>query len=120
MHGQVDVWAVGVSAIEMAEGSPPRWRVHPMRVIFLIGREPPPALAERDRWSLTLHDFIAQCLQKVGGLHATCKRAGHRMRQQCRCNAVLAAARLYLLWNGTPVLMSKLESPCVGLICSCA
>ena len=31
---QVDVWALGISAIEMAETVPPRWSVHPMRVIF--------------------------------------------------------------------------------------
>eukprot|EP00884_Botryococcus_braunii_P009576 jgi/Botrbrau1/1861/Bobra.146_1s0049.2 len=62
--GKVDVWALGISAVEMAEGSPPRWTVHPMRVIFMISREPPPQLADRDRWSLPFHDFVAQCLQK--------------------------------------------------------
>jgi serine/threonine-protein kinase 24/25/MST4 len=35
--GKVDVWALGVSAIEMAEATPPRWKVHPLRVIFMIG-----------------------------------------------------------------------------------
>ena len=63
---QVDVWALGISAVEMAEVTPPRWSVHPMRVIFMISRDPPPRLADRDRWSLTFHDFVAQCLQKVG------------------------------------------------------
>ncbi|WZZ68449.1 hypothetical protein YC2023_079819 [Brassica napus] len=33
--GKVDVWALGVSAIEMAEGLPPRSAVHPMRVANL-------------------------------------------------------------------------------------
>ncbi|KAI3724445.1 hypothetical protein L2E82_36221 [Cichorium intybus] len=32
----VDVWALGVSAIEMAEGLPPRSNVHPMRVSACI------------------------------------------------------------------------------------
>lgn len=62
---QVDVWALGISAVEMAEVTPPRWSVHPMRVIFMISRDPPPRLADRDRWSLTFHDFVAHCLQKV-------------------------------------------------------
>lgn len=62
---QVDVWALGISAVEMAEVTPPRWSVHPMRVIFMISRDPPPRLTDRDKWSLTFHDFVAQCLQKV-------------------------------------------------------
>lgn len=62
---QVDIWALGITAIEMAEETPPRWAVHPMRVIFMISREPPPRLAEADKWSLAFHDFVGQCLQKV-------------------------------------------------------
>jgi serine/threonine protein kinase len=62
---QVDVWALGISAIEMAELTPPRWKVHPLRVIFMISREPPPGLAEPDSWSETFQDFLTQCLQKV-------------------------------------------------------
>lgn len=36
MKTQVDMWALGISVIEMAEVVPPRWKVHPMRVIFQI------------------------------------------------------------------------------------
>jgi serine/threonine protein kinase len=61
---QVDVWALGVSAIEMAETIPPRWAVHPMRVIFQISREEPPTLAEWEKWSLNFHDFVRMCLIK--------------------------------------------------------
>lgn len=60
------MWALGISAIEMAETIPPRWAVHPMRVIFMISREAPPQLSDWDKWSLNFHDFVAQCLQKVG------------------------------------------------------
>ena len=62
---QVDVWALGITAIEMAESQPPKWAVNPMRVIFMITREPPPQLADLDRWSLPFHDFVAQSLQKA-------------------------------------------------------
>ncbi len=65
---QVDIWALGVSAIEMAEQFPPRWRTNPNRVIFMIVKDPPPRLADKDRWSLNFQDFVAQCLQKVGAL----------------------------------------------------
>jgi len=63
--GQVDVWALGITAIEMAESQPPKWTINPMRVIFMITREPPPQLTDLDRWSLPFHDFVAQSLQKV-------------------------------------------------------
>ena len=63
---QVDIWALGISAIEMAEQYPPRWRINPNRVIFMVVRDPPPKLADRERWSLNFQDFVAQCLQKVG------------------------------------------------------
>ncbi|KAK9835174.1 hypothetical protein WJX81_003390 [Elliptochloris bilobata] len=71
--GKVDVWALGISAVEMAEVAPPRWAVHPMRVIFMISRDPPPQLADRDRWSLPFHDFVAQCLQKDTRLRPTAR-----------------------------------------------
>ncbi|XP_010923631.1 serine/threonine-protein kinase 1 [Elaeis guineensis] len=62
--GKVDVWALGVSAIEMAEGLPPRATVHPMRVLFMISSEPAPMLEDKEKWSLLFHDFIAKCLTK--------------------------------------------------------
>ena len=72
--GKVDVWALGISAIEMAEIQPPRHDVHPMRVIFMITREPSPRLASHEArrefegnneaWSAAFHDFINQCLRK--------------------------------------------------------
>lgn len=62
---QVDVWALGITAIEMAESQPPKWTINPMRVIFMITREPPPQLSDLNRWSLPFHDFVAQSLQKA-------------------------------------------------------
>ena len=61
----MDVWALGVSAIEMAEVTPPRWAVHPMRVIFMIPREPSPQLTDKHHWSPAFHSFLAAALRKV-------------------------------------------------------
>ena len=62
--GKVDVWALGISLIEMAERFPPRWRVNPNRVIFMVVRDPAPRLGDKERWSLAFQDFVAQCLNK--------------------------------------------------------
>ncbi|KAF7827962.1 serine/threonine-protein kinase dst1 isoform X1 [Senna tora] len=69
--GKVDVWALGVSAIEMAEGLPPRSAVHPMRVLFMISIEPAPMLEDKEKWSLHFHDFVAKCLTKEPRLRPT-------------------------------------------------
>ena len=62
--GKVDVWALGITAIEMAEQYPPRWRVNPNRVIFMVVRDPAPHLADPNAWTLSFQDFISQCLMK--------------------------------------------------------
>lgn len=62
--GRVDVWGLGISGIEMAETCPPRWKVHPMRVIFMISRDEPPTLTEPSQWSQEFRDFLHCCLQK--------------------------------------------------------
>lgn len=95
------MWGLGITAIEMAETQPPRFNIHPMRVIFMVrrvapaagshpfapaGRRPasepalptlappppaqqiskeaPPKLADAERWSMSMHDFVAAALVK--------------------------------------------------------
>ena len=61
---KADIWSVGITAIEIAEGNPPYSDVHPMRVIFMIPSRPPPTLTNPAKWSDEFNDFIARCLTK--------------------------------------------------------
>ncbi|KAK4263599.1 hypothetical protein QN277_028989 [Acacia crassicarpa] len=94
--GKVDVWALGVSAIEMAEGLPPRSAVHPMRVLFMISIEPAPMLEDKEKWSLHFHDFVAKCLSKEPRLRPTASE--------------MLKHKFFDKWKtGSTAMMSKIE-----------
>ncbi|XP_072127138.1 mitogen-activated protein kinase kinase kinase kinase 4 isoform X4 [Mobula birostris] len=58
-----DLWSLGITAIEMAEGAPPLCDMHPMRALFLIPRNSPPKLKSR-KWSKRFMNFVETCLAK--------------------------------------------------------
>ncbi|XP_028814510.1 TRAF2 and NCK interacting kinase b isoform X8 [Denticeps clupeoides] len=58
-----DLWSLGITAIEMAEGAPPLCDMHPMRALFLIPRNPAPRLKSK-KWSKKFQSFIDSCLVK--------------------------------------------------------
>ncbi|KAJ8920812.1 hypothetical protein NQ315_004953 [Exocentrus adspersus] len=61
---RIDVWALGITAIELGEGKAPFQDMHPTRAMFQIITNPPPSLQKLTYWSEYYHDFISECLVK--------------------------------------------------------
>ncbi|CAH0394342.1 unnamed protein product [Bemisia tabaci] len=61
---KIDVWALGITAIEIGDGKPPFQDIHPTRAMFQIVKNPPPSLARPSNWSQNYNDFITECLEK--------------------------------------------------------
>ncbi|KAK4944396.1 hypothetical protein LTR10_016282 [Elasticomyces elasticus] len=60
---KADVWSLGITAMELANGEPPHANVHPMKVLFLIPKQSAPRL-EGAQWSANFREFVAACLTK--------------------------------------------------------
>ncbi|XP_046961728.1 neither inactivation nor afterpotential protein C isoform X1 [Vanessa cardui] len=61
---RADVWALGISTIEMVDGKAPFENMHPTRALFQIVRNPPPSVAKPSMSSNDINDFITECLEK--------------------------------------------------------
>uniref|UniRef100_A0A8D0GXW8 non-specific serine/threonine protein kinase n=1 Tax=Sphenodon punctatus TaxID=8508 RepID=A0A8D0GXW8_SPHPU len=59
-----DVWSLGITAIELGDGDPPLFDMHPVKTLFKIPRNPPPTLLHPEKWSRGFNHFISQCLIK--------------------------------------------------------
>jgi len=62
----VDIWAIGITIIEMIEKFPPYYDLLPIRFYCLLGdeEEPAPHVTNGAEFSPDFHDFLEECLQK--------------------------------------------------------
>ncbi|ESO85274.1 hypothetical protein LOTGIDRAFT_130700, partial [Lottia gigantea] len=85
-----DIWSLGITALEMAEGKPPYGDIHPMRAIFMIPTKPPPSFRKPDKWSPEFIDFVSKCLIKNPEQRATAQELlKHEFIQQAETSRIL-------------------------------
>jgi len=67
----VDIWSLGIAAIEMADGDPPYLDFPPLRALFLIATQGSPSLKDPGQWSSTFLNFLSKCLEVDSHKRAT-------------------------------------------------
>lgn len=61
---KADIWSLGVTAIELAQGDAPNSELPAMRVLLVILNSAPPTLSKHEDWSIEFRNFVSSCLQK--------------------------------------------------------
>ena len=61
-NSKCDIWSLGITCIELAEGNPPYFGIRTFLVMKKIINNPPKGLSNPNFWSFEFNDFVSKCL----------------------------------------------------------
>jgi serine/threonine protein kinase len=89
---KIDIWSLGIMAIEMLEGEPPYLNENPLRALYLIATNGTPKLQDPDSVSMYFSNFLECALQVE-----VSKRAG--AEELLQVELIHVASIHYSIWS---------------------
>lgn len=87
---KVDIWSLGIMAIEMIENEPPYLDEEPLKALYLIATNGTPKLKRPEELSLALKSFLVSCLSVDVQRRASASELKHHefLRTACSIDAL--------------------------------
>ena len=106
-----DIWSLGITALQMAEGKVPYMEMHPVRAMFMIIGKPPPSFSEPDKWSQEFIEFVSRCLVKNPQKRAT---ASDLLKDDFIENMSKSSEALIPMISEAQQIRDSIQESCIG------